>query len=120
MRAQSPRALFSFSLSLQVSLFSPADDDFNVVTLTDRPQSARWLTQAEKDMAVARVKSERLAQTEVLDSIHKKKVMRGMFNPITLTTAFVFCLNNIPAQGLAFLYVALNSLAIDERAFCMG
>lgn len=30
-------------------------------TLTDRPATAKWLTQAEKDLAIARVKSERVA-----------------------------------------------------------
>ena len=29
-------------------------------TLTDRPASARWLSQGEKDLAIARVKSERV------------------------------------------------------------
>lgn len=29
-------------------------------TLTDRPATARWLTQDEKDLAIARVKSERV------------------------------------------------------------
>ena len=29
-------------------------------TLTDRPATARWLTQEEKDLAIARVKSERV------------------------------------------------------------
>lgn len=35
-------------------------------TLTDRPATAKWLTQEEKDLAIARVKSERVATTEVL------------------------------------------------------
>ena len=30
-------------------------------TLTDRPATARWLTQDEKDLAIARVKSERVS-----------------------------------------------------------
>jgi sugar phosphate permease len=30
-------------------------------TLTDRPETARWLTPAEKDLAIARVKSERVS-----------------------------------------------------------
>lgn len=72
------------------------------LTLTDRPASARWLTQAEKDMAIARVKSERVAQTEVLDGIDKKKIVRGIKNPITLSTAAIFMLNNVTVQGLAF------------------
>jgi hypothetical protein len=36
-------------------------------TLTDRPATARWLTQEEKDLAIARVKAERVGTTEVLD-----------------------------------------------------
>lgn len=72
------------------------------VTLTDRPETARWLTQAEKDMAIARVKSERVGQTQVLDKMDKTKLLRGILNPITLSTAAVFLLNNITVQGLAF------------------
>ncbi|KAH8903594.1 permease of the major facilitator superfamily [Coniochaeta sp. PMI_546] len=72
------------------------------LTLTDRPASARWLSQAEKDMAIARVKAERVAQTEVLDGIDKKKLVRGIKNPITLSTALIFMLNNVTVQGLAF------------------
>jgi MFS family permease len=72
------------------------------ITLTDRPATARWLTQEEKDLAIARVKSERVATTEVLDKIDTKKVMRGIFSPVTLSTAFIFLLNNITVQGLAF------------------
>jgi Na+/melibiose symporter-like transporter len=71
-------------------------------TLTDRPHTARWLTQAEKDLAIARVKSERVAQTHVLDPMDKTKLLRGILNPITLSTGLIFCLNNITVQGLAF------------------
>lgn len=71
-------------------------------TLTDRPQTASWLTQEEKDLAIARVKSERVGATEVLDRMDKKKLMRGIFSPVTLTTAFIFLLDNITVQGLAF------------------
>lgn len=70
-------------------------------TLTDRPQTARWLTLTEKDLAIARVKSERIGQAQVLDSMDKKKIIRGVVNPITLSTAFVFFLNNVTVQGLA-------------------
>lgn len=71
-------------------------------TLTDRPSTAIWLTQEEKDLAIARVKSERVATTEVLDKIDKKKIYKGIFSPVTLATAFIFLLNNITVQGLAF------------------
>lgn len=72
------------------------------MTLTDRPETARWLTQEEKDLAIARVKSERVGQTQVLDKIDTTKLLRGILNPVTLSTALVFCLNNITVQGLAF------------------
>ncbi|EAW09058.1 putative MFS transporter [Aspergillus clavatus NRRL 1] len=71
-------------------------------TLTDRPETARWLTQEEKDLAVARVKSERVGTTEVLDKIDKAKTLRGILSPVTLVTSFIFLLNNITVQGLAF------------------
>ncbi|RMJ28207.1 Mfs transporter [Aspergillus sp. HF37] len=71
-------------------------------TLTDRPETARWLSQKEKNLAIARVKSERVGTTEVLDKIDLTKTMRGILSPSTLTTAFTFLLNNITVQGLAF------------------
>jgi MFS family permease len=71
-------------------------------TLTDRPATARWLSQEEKDLAIARVKSERLATTEVLDRLDVPKTLRGIFSPVTLGTAFIFLLTNITVQGLAF------------------
>ncbi|KAJ9626977.1 hypothetical protein H2203_003435 [Taxawa tesnikishii (nom. ined.)] len=72
------------------------------VTLTDRPATARWLTQEEKDLAIARVKSERVGTTEVLDKLDTAKILRGIFSPVTLGTASIFLLNNITVQGLAF------------------
>lgn len=71
-------------------------------TLTDRPETAKWLTQEEKELAIARVKSERVGQSEVLDKLDKKKTMRGLFNPVVLATSFIFLLDNITVQGLAF------------------
>jgi len=72
------------------------------LTLTDRPETAKWLSQEEKDLAIARVKSERVATTEVLDKLDVPKVLLGIFSPVTLATAFIFLLNNITVQGLAF------------------
>jgi sugar phosphate permease len=71
-------------------------------TLTDRPATAKWLTQDEKDMAIARVKAERVAATEVLDKIDRKKFLKGISCPTTIATSFIFLLDNITVQGLAF------------------
>lgn len=72
------------------------------VTITDRPATARWLSQEEKDLAEARVRSERVGQSEVLDRMDTRKLKRGILCPVTLSTSFVFLLNNVTVQGLAF------------------
>ncbi|KAI1760245.1 putative MFS transporter [Hypoxylon sp. FL1150] len=72
------------------------------ITLTDRPETARWLSQEEKTLAIARVKSELLAQTTVLDKTNPKKVWLGFWNPVVLATSAIFLFNNITVQGLAF------------------
>lgn len=72
------------------------------LTLTDRPGTARWLTEEEKDLAIARVKSERVGTTVVLDKIDKTKLRRGILSPITLSISFVFLLVNVTVQGLSF------------------
>lgn len=71
-------------------------------TLTDRPETARWLTQEEKDLAIARVKSERVGQSDVLDGIDKTKTLRGLFSPVTLMISFIFLLVNVTVQGKYF------------------
>ncbi|PGH35853.1 hypothetical protein GX50_01311 [[Emmonsia] crescens] len=71
-------------------------------TLTDRPATASWLTQEEKELAIARVKSERVGATEVLDKLDIPKTLRGIFGPTTMATAFIFLLDNVTVQGLAF------------------
>lgn len=71
-------------------------------TLTDRPETARWLSTEEKELAISRVKSERVGATEVLDKFSSKKAMRGVWNPVTLASSFVFLLGNVTVQGLAF------------------
>ncbi len=87
-------------------------------TLTDRPESARWLTQAEKDLAIARVKSERMAQTHLLDKPDKDKLWLGFWNPMVLSTAFIFLLNNITVQGLAFFTPTIVS--DSSRSIAIG
>src|SRR5690606_29861231 len=73
-----------------------------LATLTDRPETARWLTEEEKVLAIERVKMERVGTIEVLDKIDTAKTLKGIFNPLTLSTAFIFLLNNVTVQGLAF------------------
>jgi MFS family permease len=71
-------------------------------TLTDRPSTAKWLTAEERELAIARVKSERVGTTVVLDKMDSKKLLAGIFNPVVLATSMIFLLDNVTVQGLAF------------------
>lgn len=70
--------------------------------LTDRPETARWLTLAERKLAVNRVVAERVATEELLDKIDTMKLKRGLTNPVALGTAALFFMNTFTVQGLAF------------------
>jgi MFS family permease len=85
-------------------------------TLTDRPATAKWLTEDEKALAIARVKSERVGTTEVLDKIDNAKVLKGIFSPVTLATSIIFLLNNITVQGLAFFAPTIVSTIYPGRS----
>jgi Na+/melibiose symporter-like transporter len=85
-------------------------------TLTDRPATAKWLTEEEKALAIARVKSERVGTTEVLDKIDNAKILKGIFSPVTLGTSMIFLLNNITVQGLAFFAPTIVSTIYPGRS----
>jgi hypothetical protein len=70
--------------------------------MTDRIETAKWLSQEEKDLANARIKREQVGATVVLDKLHSRAVKQGIFAPTTLAIGFIFLVNNITVQGLAF------------------
>jgi MFS family permease len=70
--------------------------------MTDSPDTARWLNEEEKQLAVDRVKIERLGQNDVVDKLNKTRLKRGILNPITLSTAVVFLFGNIVVLGISF------------------
>ena len=86
------------------------------LTLTDRPETARWLTPEERVLAVERVKSERVGQTEVLDTMDRRKLWLGFWNPVVISTAFVFFLNNITVQGLSLFTPTIVDTIYPERS----
>ncbi|KAL2114021.1 hypothetical protein VUR80DRAFT_1317 [Thermomyces stellatus] len=86
------------------------------VTCTDRPETAVWLSEEEKYLAVERIKSERLATTKVLDKMDTKKLLAGIRNPITASTAFMFLCNNVTVQGLAFFLPTIVGTIYPERS----
>jgi len=67
-------------------------------------------------LAAARLKSERVATTEVLDKLDIPKIKRGVFNPATLGMGFIFLLNNITVQGLAFFLPTIVATIYPGRS----
>ncbi|KAH8889240.1 Tna1 protein [Thozetella sp. PMI_491] len=73
-----------------------------LIFLPDRPETARFLNDEEKKVAIARVESERVGGTFLLDQMSWKKLWKGVANPVTLSIAIVFLLETVTVQGLVF------------------
>jgi MFS family permease len=71
------------------------------VLLTDRPETARWLTTEERRLVAQRVTSERLRGTILLDNMNRTKLWRGVTNPVTLGTGCMLFMNALTVQGLS-------------------
>lgn len=72
-----------------------------MVILTDRPDTARFLTPEEREVAVNRLKEERVGNPQLLDKISKSKLLKGAINPVTAMTSIVFMFCSLSIQGLA-------------------
>ncbi|CCF32429.1 Tna1 protein [Colletotrichum higginsianum] len=94
--AGSWRAIFAVEgiLTVAVGLLS-------LVLLTDRPETARFLSPEEREIAANRLKEERIGTTVILDKISKTKMIKGAINPVTATTSICFMFCSLSIQGLA-------------------
>ncbi|PWN51714.1 MFS general substrate transporter [Violaceomyces palustris] len=70
--------------------------------MCDGIESAPWLSEEERAMAIARVKSEMVGQTELVDKAKFRSVWNGMTSFTTIMCAIMFLLDNITVQGIAF------------------
>ncbi|KAM0789341.1 hypothetical protein ACM66B_000173 [Microbotryomycetes sp. NB124-2] len=70
--------------------------------LCDSPEAAKWLSEDEKKLAVARIKSENVGSLEAIEAMHGKVVKKAIFNPTTQIVGLIFLLDNITVQGLGF------------------
>lgn len=61
-------------------------------------EKAKWLTEEEKALALARVKSENVATTEVVEGLEIKPLFKAMTSFTTVAIAVIFLLDNIAAQ----------------------
>ncbi|KAM0789056.1 hypothetical protein ACM66B_003119 [Microbotryomycetes sp. NB124-2] len=71
------------------------------ILLTDRPSVARWLTEEEKALAEARIKSENAGTTVALERMKGSAVRQGIFNINTALLAWQFLWVNVTVQGIA-------------------
>ncbi|OJJ06611.1 hypothetical protein ASPVEDRAFT_45962 [Aspergillus versicolor CBS 583.65] len=88
------------------------------LTLTDRPETAVWLSKDEKELAVSRVRSEyeHAGAREVLDKLDKKKLSRGIFNPIVQATSWIMLFTCVTVQGLAFFAPTIVRTIYPEKS----
>lgn len=83
--------------------------------LTDRPDTAIWLSHGEKELAADRIKSERIGTTELIDKFTNKKFKHGITNPVVIMTSCIFLLDNITVQGLAFFLPTIVQTIFPDR-----
>ncbi|OJJ55533.1 hypothetical protein ASPSYDRAFT_48743 [Aspergillus sydowii CBS 593.65] len=88
------------------------------LTLTDRPETAAWLSKEEKELAISRVRSEyeHAGAREVLDKLDKKKLTRGIFNPVVQATSWIMLLACVTVQGLAFFAPTIVRTIYPEKS----
>ncbi|KND91828.1 putative transporter [Tolypocladium ophioglossoides CBS 100239] len=84
--------------------------------LPDRPETAKWLSNEEKDLAIARIKSERIGTTELVDAFSWAKIKLGIFNPVVLATATIFLLDNITVYGISFFLPTIVRTIYPDRS----
>jgi hypothetical protein len=82
--------------------------------MTDRPSTARWLNEEEKELAIARIKTQQIGATVVLDKMNAKRLFQGFFAPSTIVIAFIALLANITVGGAAF-FTPVRSKCDQER-----
>ncbi|SPO39297.1 related to TNA1 - high affinity nicotinic acid plasma membrane permease [Pseudozyma flocculosa] len=83
-------------------LITVAISIFAWFTITNSIDSARWLSEEEKELARARMLSEQVGQKTLIDKARLRSVIRGITAPTSLVCATMFFFDNVTVQGIAF------------------
>ncbi|KDE04157.1 hypothetical protein MVLG_05383 [Microbotryum lychnidis-dioicae p1A1 Lamole] len=75
--------------------------------LSDRPDTAKWLTPEEKALCAARSKSENVGAAVVVDELKTQVFLSGMFNTTSIVVAVIFLLTNLTVHSLSFFLPAI-------------
>ena len=79
--------------------------------LPNGPETARWLSAEEKSLAIGRLQAERDVRrpgttaggaAPLVDKLNLNRFIRGIANPVTISTSIVFLFDAITVQSLAF------------------
>ncbi|KAJ9102007.1 hypothetical protein QFC19_004932 [Naganishia cerealis] len=70
--------------------------------MSDRPETARWLSEDEKKLAARRLKADQVGSSVLLEQMNIRAVKQGIFATTTLVNGFIFLLSNITVTGVAF------------------
>lgn len=84
-------------------------------TMTDGIDTAKWLSSEEKELAKARLKSEMVGQTVLIDKARTKAVLRGITAPTSILCAIMFLVDNITVQGVAFFLPTIVRTLFPDR-----
>ena len=85
----------------------------SVLPLTARPglySSAKWLTEEEKALAEARIKSENAGSVAVVEKLRKDTLLSGILNINTWLLALQFLFVNVSVQGVSVFMVRYNAV----------
>ncbi|KAF4506765.1 hypothetical protein G6O67_006814 [Ophiocordyceps sinensis] len=86
------------------------------ILLPDRPESARWLSAEEKELAVARLRTERIGTANLIDKSSWNKLKLGICNPVVLSTSLIFLLNSITVHGISFFLPTIVRTIYPDRS----
>ncbi|ORY78912.1 putative pantothenate transporter [Leucosporidium creatinivorum] len=83
--------------------------------LTDRPETASWLSEDEKRLAEARIKSENAGSVVAVEKLKAQTVWSGIFSINTWLLAFQFLWVNVTVQGISvFMPTIISALYPTE------
>ncbi|KAM4066469.1 major facilitator superfamily protein [Hirsutella rhossiliensis] len=86
------------------------------LALPDRPETAAWLSREEKELAIARLKAERIGTTDLIDTSSWNKLKLGIINPVVLPTSLIFLLNSITVHGISFFLPTIVRTIYPNRS----
>lgn len=86
--------------------------------ITDRIETAPWLSQEEKDLATSRMRADHAGSSDdtIVEGMKKQQVIAGIFNVTSLTLSFSFLLDNISVQGVAFFLPTIVQLLFPGQS----